>query len=809
MSNRRFRVALSFAGEKRHFVREVAHILATRFGEAAILYDEFHTAESVRYDTGIYLARLYSEQSDLIVPILCPKYDAKRWTGWEWVHIYGLLTKEEGYRVMPCRFEYAEVEGLGPAASFLELDKLSPREASTRILERLARNEEKPKDYYSKPCGREIPNNLPRPQAFFGREEELKTIAGALSREGRGWGALIDGPGGIGKTALAIRAAELVPCERFKRTIFLSAKQTELTADGERSLGPRVLKTCLEMLNGIARELRQPDLLNPPEAERAETVLRALRELDVLLVLDNLETLLEPDREELFAFLNHLPQGCSAIVTSRGRADAGAFSVRLDRLDWGSARALLYDLEKVAIRLRETSEEDLHSLYDQTDGNPLLIRWVVGQLGYGRYRTVFVSLAHLRNAPIKESPLNFVFRDLVDFLTERHVTILAVLSFFPQGIALKNIIDLDPLRSLSEGDLDSVLRELSNRSLIVPKKGEGAFALVPLVADFLRRQCPSAIRDVGDAIAKRADWIIQDNGWQKNDRFKELEDQWPSLAAAFPLLLLGPNDRLQRVCAGLARFAVTMGYWDEALSLCKHAEGLAVRYGDLKEAGWRAYQAGYIYFRREQQPELDVCVANAARCWGEPDTMQRERNAAIRLRGLSHWLGRRYQAAIKDFETAFIQDQALNPLSRDVEKNLRNLSEVYRALGDVAAAKRFGDEADSVTAALGAGEAEAYRTHHQGIWHEGLHQWMAAETFFRQALESSEKVGRKDLIASNSHHLACVLVHQGKCLSAKPHAELAVELYQKFERSPKLKRALETLQECKGGMELNGPPFVE
>jgi hypothetical protein len=36
---------------------------------------------------------------------------------------------------------------------------------------------------------------------FFGREKELQSIAEAISPEARTWGALIDGPGGIGKTA--------------------------------------------------------------------------------------------------------------------------------------------------------------------------------------------------------------------------------------------------------------------------------------------------------------------------------------------------------------------------------------------------------------------------------------------------------------------------------------------------------------------------------------------------------------------------------------------------------------------------------
>ncbi|MEM6840414.1 MAG: TIR domain-containing protein [Cyanobacteria bacterium P01_C01_bin.120] len=150
MTNRRFRIAFSFAGEKRDFVATVAELLAERFGEDCILYDKFHEAEFARYDLGIYLPKLYDKQSDLIVLVLCPNYDAKRWTGWEWNHIHGLLTKTDGHRVMPCRFDRAMTDGLGPTAGFIELDGKTPEQTVRLILERLARNEGQSKDYYTK-----------------------------------------------------------------------------------------------------------------------------------------------------------------------------------------------------------------------------------------------------------------------------------------------------------------------------------------------------------------------------------------------------------------------------------------------------------------------------------------------------------------------------------------------------------------------------------------------------------------------------------------------------------------------------------
>ncbi|MDX2043834.1 MAG: tetratricopeptide repeat protein [Acidobacteriota bacterium] len=47
---KRFRIAFSFAGEKRDFVAEVAAILAKQFGQDAILYDKFHELAALAQD---------------------------------------------------------------------------------------------------------------------------------------------------------------------------------------------------------------------------------------------------------------------------------------------------------------------------------------------------------------------------------------------------------------------------------------------------------------------------------------------------------------------------------------------------------------------------------------------------------------------------------------------------------------------------------------------------------------------------------------------------------------------------------------
>ena len=99
-------------------------------------------------------------------------------------------------------------------------------------------------------------DNLPNQPYFFGRTDELATITDAISPEARTWGALIDGPGGIGKTALAVRAGYMAPDDHFDRKIFLSAKVRDLTPAGEMPLEDYMLPNYMALLTELAREFK-------------------------------------------------------------------------------------------------------------------------------------------------------------------------------------------------------------------------------------------------------------------------------------------------------------------------------------------------------------------------------------------------------------------------------------------------------------------------------------------------------------------------------------------------------------------------
>src|SRR4051812_914714 len=103
--NKRFRVALSFPGEKRSFIQEVADTLAARLGKERVLYDEYLTAELARPNLDVYLGDLYRDHSELLVPFYCADYERKEWCRIEWRQMREILKKNGDRQIMPFRFD--------------------------------------------------------------------------------------------------------------------------------------------------------------------------------------------------------------------------------------------------------------------------------------------------------------------------------------------------------------------------------------------------------------------------------------------------------------------------------------------------------------------------------------------------------------------------------------------------------------------------------------------------------------------------------------------------------------------------------
>ena len=135
MFGRRFDVALSFPGEKRDYVSQVAAVLQARI---SVFYDAYHEAELARPDLDLHLQDIYHNQAGLLVVFLCEDYSRKEWCGLEWRAIRDLIKKRERERIMLMRFDNATVEGLFSLDGYVDLRKHTPVEAADLICQRLS-----------------------------------------------------------------------------------------------------------------------------------------------------------------------------------------------------------------------------------------------------------------------------------------------------------------------------------------------------------------------------------------------------------------------------------------------------------------------------------------------------------------------------------------------------------------------------------------------------------------------------------------------------------------------------------------------
>lgn len=661
-------------------------------------------------------------------------------------------------------------------------------------------------------------SSIPHQPTFFGRTKELATIADAIAPEARTWGALIDGPGGIGKTALAIRAAHCAPAEHFTHKIFLSAKVRELTPQGEEKLEDFMLPNYIALLTELARELKEEGIAKLPENERANAVRRALGDKRALLVIDNLETFPDAERLRLFQFLGRLPAGCKAIVTSRRRTDLDVRTVRLDRLEQADALALLDDLATRNRYLRAATSAERQTLYEITNGNPLLMRWTAGQLGRrgSACATVPEACEYLKHAPRDNDPLEYIFGDLLDTFTASETAVLAALTHFTQPAKTKWVAEL---ADLAEPQAQTALEDLADRALLVSDSEAQTFLLPLLAAQFLRAKRPDIVVQMSNRLIKRALAIAAKSSKSLNlsnvlDRFRNLlqgqnaqsnpieslEAGWPTISAALPLLVNGDNARLQPFCDEIIEFLNFSGHWDEWLWLSEQAEEKARASKDFDNAGWRAFHAGMVYYLRGQSVPVLTCADRAAAHWEQANAGAREKSMAIRLRGLGYGLNKDYPSAIAAYQQSLALRRTLSTESEDFSVALNDLAGAEQLSGDYTAAERH--YAEALRIAKKTNDREGVTLYIGNLAGLALNRedWPTTERLAREALPLAEAIGRQELVASNCGRIAKALARQGQPHAGLPYARRAVEIYTKLRIDPEtMEKAQAVLRECEGG----------
>ncbi|CAN7610466.1 tetratricopeptide repeat protein [Variovorax sp. LjRoot130] len=648
-------------------------------------------------------------------------------------------------------------------------------------------------------------STLPSRRPFFGRKPDLEKIAKCLSPEHRGWGVVLDGPGGVGKTSLALEAAHRAPAEHYPLKLWVTAKGRELLPNGLHTLTDHRVGDFHDVLNELALALGRDDIPRASPLDRPDLFRHALANHRALLVLDNLETFSPAERRRLFELLDSLPAGCRAIVTSRRRTDGSLAShvMRLDMLERDAADELLNELGQRWEPAARLTPAERDQLYSETGGNPLLLTWTVGQLGLttGRCRTVAAAISRLQEAhrvqslDQKNDPLDFIFGDLLETFSTSESAVLAALVHFTQPAKLDWLI---PMTDLSSKAVETALDGLRDRSLLEEDEVAGTWMLPPLAALFLRRASPAAIAISGDRLASWAYAQVVQNGFQNYARFPVLEATWPQVAAALPVLVAGDTRRLQHVCAALNDFLDFTGRWDELLALESEAEAKAVLAQDFTNAGWRAFRVGYCHRARGEAVEVLACADRAAAHWKAARADPCTQALAFQLRGWGHELGGDYAAAVTAHRESIRMCRSLSPKSVRTANYILSLGIALMA-SDASEADTCFHEALAIATTSREPEAEhvvAICTANLAISALKREQWPEAEEIARRSLELAENVGRKVLIARSCLSLARALARQNRASEGRSYAERAVKMFTEL-RSPELGEAQVALAESR------------
>ncbi len=143
----KFDVALSFAGEDRAYVAEVAEAL--RQMDIRVFYDKYETASLWGKNLYEHLQDIYFSKSQYVVMFLSKNYARKLWTNHERKSAQARAFESHQEYILPARFDDTEIPGILPTVGYINLKDYSPRDFALLIKEKIGpvqRFEFMPKD---------------------------------------------------------------------------------------------------------------------------------------------------------------------------------------------------------------------------------------------------------------------------------------------------------------------------------------------------------------------------------------------------------------------------------------------------------------------------------------------------------------------------------------------------------------------------------------------------------------------------------------------------------------------------------------
>lgn len=469
------------------------------------------------------------------------------------------------------------VDRLDPAISLLDLGSHRLRDLTRPERVFQLASEPLPREFPRLRSLDRHPNNLPaQVTSFIGRERELAITAGLISSHRL---VSLVGPGGCGKTRLALQLAAL-HFDRFPDGVWL----VELASLSD----PDSVALTLSAAAGV-QDTRSG-------AETA--VVAALRDTTTLLVIDNCEHLVD----RVAAMVQHLLHECprvTVVATSREPLGADgevvwrvpALSLPHDAVEGSEAVDLFVDrasLVRPGFELTADNSSDIAAICSRLEGMPLAVELAAarvrvlppGEIAKGlddcfRLLGGGPRTAHGRQQTLQAS-LEWSYRLLTDI--ER--TVFQRLGVFSGSFSLTAAEVVASDESVRADEVLDVLTSLVDKSLVNASEDEdGArFSLLEPVRQFALLALGGA-NETAPARERHLHYYLQrareassplalgDEVW-----LRRIDTDYENFRAAFAWALSGRDPRVPRWLVGnLVFFWLTRGRWRDGLHWLRQA----------------------------------------------------------------------------------------------------------------------------------------------------------------------------------------------------------------------------------------------